>query len=90
MKLTIDAASLDTEHARRDKHLRSAGFFDVEHHAQARFTSNRVTADGDSLKVRGRLEAAGGKISLELDAAVGGRRQAGGRGGRERRRASSA
>ena len=70
VQLTIDAASLDTENPRRDKHLRSADFFDVEHHAHVRFTSDSATAEGDSLKVRGRLDAAGGQIPLELDAAV--------------------
>jgi polyisoprenoid-binding protein YceI len=30
--LTVDAASVDTKNAKRDKHLRSADFFDVENH----------------------------------------------------------
>jgi polyisoprenoid-binding protein YceI len=68
--LIIDAASLDTGHAKRDKHLRSADFFDVERHAHVRFTSGSASADGDSLKVRGQLHAAGKQIPLELDAAV--------------------
>lgn len=68
--LTIDAASLDTGNARRDEHLRSADFFDAEHHALVRFTSSSATADGDSLKVRGQLDAAGEQIPLELDAAM--------------------
>jgi polyisoprenoid-binding protein YceI len=70
VQLTIDAASLDTENARRDKHLRSADFFDVERHAHVRFTSSSATSDGDSLKVRGQLDAAGEQIPLELDAVV--------------------
>jgi polyisoprenoid-binding protein YceI len=70
VQLTIDAASLDTKNAKRDKHLRSADFFDVERHAQVRFTSSSATHDGDSLKVRGQLDAAGKQIRLELDAAV--------------------
>jgi polyisoprenoid-binding protein YceI len=70
VQLTIDAASLDTKNAKRDKHLRSADFFDVERHAHVRFTSSRATADGDSLKVRGQLDAAGKQIPLELDAAL--------------------
>jgi polyisoprenoid-binding protein YceI len=70
VQLTIDAASLDTKNAKRDKHLRSADFFDVERHAHVRFTSSSATADGDSLKVRGQLDAAGKQIPLELDAAV--------------------
>jgi polyisoprenoid-binding protein YceI len=30
-ELTITASSLDTQHAKRDKHLRSADFFDADH-----------------------------------------------------------
>ena len=56
--LTIDAASLDTGNARRDKHLRSEDFFDVEHHPQVRFTSTSATVEGDRLKVRGRSRPA--------------------------------
>ena len=41
VQLTIDAASLDTNNARRDEHLRSADFFDVERHAHVRFTSSQ-------------------------------------------------
>ena len=69
-QLTIDAASLDTQHRRRDKHLRSAAFFDVERHPYVRFTSTSARVDGDSLKLRGQLTAAGRQIPLELDASV--------------------
>jgi polyisoprenoid-binding protein YceI len=72
VRLTIDAASLDTGHPRRDKHLRSEDFFDVEHHAEVRFTSTSVSADGDRLQVRGQLEAAGERVPLELDATLRG------------------
>ena len=42
IELTIDADSLDTGHATRDKHLRSTDFFHVAAHPQVRFTSTRV------------------------------------------------
>ena len=42
--LTIEAASLDTKNKMRDKHLRSADFFDVENHPQVRFVSDSATA----------------------------------------------
>jgi polyisoprenoid-binding protein YceI len=32
MELTLDAASLDTGNRRRDRHLRSADFFDAQDH----------------------------------------------------------
>lgn len=70
IELTIDAASLETGNARRDRHLRSAAFFDVENHAQVRFVSDSVERQGDTLKVRGRLSAAGDSISLDVDANV--------------------
>ena len=42
IELTIDADSLDTGNANRDKHLRSTDFFRVAEHPQVRFTSTRV------------------------------------------------
>ena len=40
--ITIDVASIDTENEKRDKHLRSPDFFDVEQFPTATFTSNKV------------------------------------------------
>jgi len=40
--VTIRAASLDTNHPERDKHLKSAEFFDVEQYPEIRFRSTRV------------------------------------------------
>jgi polyisoprenoid-binding protein YceI len=70
IELTIDAGSLDTKNARRDKHLRSADFFDVEHHPQVRFVSDSAALDRDELRVRGQLHAAGRQVPLELNATV--------------------
>jgi polyisoprenoid-binding protein YceI len=68
--LAIDAASLTTKNAQRDKHLRSADFFDVENHPQVSFVSKRVTVEGDRLVVFGDLEAAGRSIRLELEGTI--------------------
>jgi len=46
---TIDAASIDTDNADRDKHLRSGDFFDVEKHPAITFTSDKVKATGKDL-----------------------------------------
>jgi len=40
--VTIRAASLDTNHPERDKHLKSAEFFDVEQYPDIRFRSTSV------------------------------------------------
>ncbi|HLY48791.1 MAG TPA: YceI family protein [Solirubrobacteraceae bacterium] len=70
IELTIDAASLSTNLSFRDRHLRSADFFDVAHHPEVRFVSDTAELDGDRLKVRGRLEVAGKSLPLELDGQV--------------------
>ncbi|MDQ7000248.1 MAG: YceI family protein [Mariprofundus sp.] len=44
--VTIDTASLDTNHAERDKHLRSADFFDVARFPTATFTSTSYESTG--------------------------------------------
>jgi len=43
-EVTIDAASIATGNARRDTHLRTADFFDVERYPALRFTSRRIAA----------------------------------------------
>jgi polyisoprenoid-binding protein YceI len=64
------SASLDTGNRRRDEHLRSADFFDIENHPQVRFVSESVQLQGDTLKVHGRLTARDRSIPVELDAEV--------------------
>ncbi len=43
----IDTASVDTNHAERDKHLRSKDFLNVDQHPKARFVSTAVETTGD-------------------------------------------
>ncbi len=69
-RLTIEAASLDSANAKRDRHLRSADFFDVEHHPQIRFVSDFAEADGTLLVVSGRLRAAGREVALTVEATL--------------------
>ncbi|MFQ5346062.1 MAG: YceI family protein, partial [Mariprofundus sp.] len=44
VKVEIDLASIDSNHAERDKHLRSADFFDVAKFPKATFNSNSYEA----------------------------------------------
>jgi polyisoprenoid-binding protein YceI len=68
IELTIDAASVQTGNAKRDKHLRSADFFYAEKHPRMRFVSDSVALEGDTLTVRGSLSARDRSIPLELAA----------------------
>ena len=70
IELTIDAASLDTGNRKRDEHLRSADFFDVDNHPRVRFVSESVQLHGETLKVHGRLSARDRSIPVELEAEV--------------------
>jgi polyisoprenoid-binding protein YceI len=55
----IVAASLSTAEDKRDAHLRSADFFDVENHPLITFTSEKVALAGDDLRVTGPLTIRG-------------------------------
>ncbi|MCW8827888.1 MAG: YceI family protein [Gammaproteobacteria bacterium] len=52
VSVTIDTASLDSNHAERDKHLRSPDFFDVKKYPQAKFASTAYRETGEG---RGQL-----------------------------------
>lgn len=71
IELTVDAASLDTKHKKRDAHLRSADFFDVDHHPQLGFRSTSVTEQTEGvLRVVGELKVAGKTMPLSFDARI--------------------
>ena len=70
---TIDAGSIDTNHADRDKHLKSADFFDAEQHNQITFESTELTKlDEDNYQLKGMLGMKGGKKEVVLDVDFGG------------------
>jgi polyisoprenoid-binding protein YceI len=71
IELTIDAASVSTRNRRRDRHLRSADFFNVDHHPELCFRSTAIAPSGDgSVQVHGELTAAAGQVSLELEPTI--------------------
>lgn len=70
---TIDTASIDTNNADRDAHLRSADFFDSEHHGQITFESTGLKKlDDANYQLSGILGMKGIKKALTLDVDFGG------------------
>jgi len=55
VNVTINTTSIDTNHAERDKHLRSADFLNASKFPQATYVSTGVTKKGDNLDIAGNL-----------------------------------
>ncbi len=66
--LTVAAASVDTRNARRDKHLRSADFFDSASYPGISFTVGRIRPSGQGVTVTGALTVRGRTRPLAFDA----------------------
>jgi len=72
--VTIDAASIDTRESKRDEHLRSADFFDVEHFPTLTFSSRHVEPKGaDRYRLVGDLTIHGVTREVALDVVTEGR-----------------
>lgn len=70
-QLTLDSASLDTKNKKRDEHLRSGDFFNVDTHPEALVTVTSVAPAGpDSLVCQASLAAAGHTRPLEFTAHI--------------------
>ena len=68
LRLTIQAASIDTRNADRDGHLRSNDFFDMDEYPQITFRSTSVEQSGDSeYKVTGDLTIKGVTKPVTVD-----------------------
>ena len=68
--LTIAASSIDTANDKRDKHLRSADFFDVEQHPTIIIRVLSASVHGDGLQLQAELTVRGVTQPLLLDARV--------------------
>ncbi|MGA9520440.1 MAG: YceI family protein [Myxococcaceae bacterium] len=65
--VTIDTASISTRDDKRDEHLRSADFFNVQQHPELRFRSTGMEGSGKKLKMKGTLDMHGVTQPVTLD-----------------------
>lgn len=69
----MDPASLETKDSQRNTHLKSADFFDVEHHKEITFLSNTVEKlDEDNFELWGNLSIKGISKKIKLNVEFGG------------------
>ena len=67
--VTIDTSSFDSNHAKRDKHVRSDDFLDVSKYAEATFVSSKVEDKGNGkLAISGNFTMHGVTKPLVIDA----------------------
>ncbi len=69
VEAVIDVASVSTNDTKRDEHLRSPDFFDVENHSEMSFRSTGVAADGGDYVLEGEFTLMGvtKPVKLELE-----------------------
>jgi polyisoprenoid-binding protein YceI len=72
VEVQIDPASITTADDRRDGHLRSADFFDVENHPTITFKSTRIEGTRDQFTLTGDLTIRDQTRSVTLDASFNG------------------
>ncbi|WP_197469891.1 YceI family protein, partial [Alcanivorax sp. HI0033] len=69
VQATIQVASLDSNHAERDKHLRGDDFLDVDEYPTATFKSTKIEKTGEkTAKITGDFTLHGVTKPVTLDA----------------------
>ncbi|WP_272690135.1 YceI family protein [Providencia sp. PROV152] len=68
VEVTIKTGSIDTNHAERDKHLRSGDFLNASKYPEAKFVSTEVKKEGDVYKITGDFTLNGVTKPITLDA----------------------
>jgi polyisoprenoid-binding protein YceI len=66
VSLTIETASIDTNQAQRDEHLRSPDFFDAANHPNITFVSTTIDQQGTDIAITGDLDMHGVKKTVTL------------------------
>jgi len=70
VEFNAEVASVDTDSADRDKHLKSPDFFDVAKFPKITFKSTKITKAGKGYKLTGDLTVHGVTKTVTLDATV--------------------
>lgn len=68
VEVEMDVASLDTREPKRDDHLRSADFLEVEKYPTITYKSSRIERNGENYRVIGDLTIKGVTREVVLDA----------------------
>jgi polyisoprenoid-binding protein YceI len=72
VSFTADIASIDTNQAQRDEHLKSADFFDAATYPKLSFTGQLVSKGNDSFALKGDLTIKNTTKAVELAVEYGG------------------
>ena len=69
IEMNIDASSINTNHAERNKHLKSGDFLETNKFANAKFVSTKITDKGNGkLAINGTLSLHGVNKNIVIDA----------------------
>ncbi len=72
VRVSLDAASIDTGQEARDQHLRSADFLQADEYPTIDFRSRKIEADGDEYRIHGELTIRGETRPVVLEAEYAG------------------